>query len=348
MVSAERPHNFAPLPSLARAPRLIEVTRYTMDTEERPADEEDHAMEQAEASEPADTSSAPGTDEDRKHQAEQHERLFGSASTAEDAPAAADEPDDPDDPDEAPVVLNDAQKERLIAAIDEMRRSTRNVNTRCLGWRLEYNLRKNGGTTRGDMMAIDPADGQKLFSVVSVKRKLGMLAPAAAREPSSDGGGEAAAPRRLDPSHDWGQVLIEGSRRSRSVVNYAEAAGGGAGGLKTGDMILSTVKPKPEPKPKPDPNPNPDPNSNPNPNQVVEHDPSASRGVSLLDLAEGVYQRGAHEGEALPFVVSSPNPIPNPIPIPIPIPIPSPNPDPSPNPSPNPNPNPNPSPDPET
>ena len=125
--------NFAPLPSLARAPRLIEVTRYTMDTEEPPADEEDHAMEQAEASEPADSSSAPGTDEDRKHQAEQHERLFGSASTAEDAPAAADEPDDPDDPDEAPVVLNDAQKERLIAAIDEMRRSTRNVNTRCLG-----------------------------------------------------------------------------------------------------------------------------------------------------------------------------------------------------------------------
>ena len=232
-------------------------------------------MEQAEVPEPADSSSPPDTDEERKHQAEQHERLFGStASTAMDAPDAGDAPEEPE---EAPAVLDDAQKERLLAAIEEMRRSSRNVNTRCLGWHLEYTLRKNGGTTRGDMLAVDPADGQKLFSIVSVKRKLGMIAPAAPRELSSDGGGDAAAapPRRIDPSHDWGQVL-EGSRRSRTVVNYAETAGGGAGGLKTGDLILQTL---------------------------VEHDPSASHGVSLLELAEGVYQRGeAYEGQTLPFV----------------------------------------------
>jgi hypothetical protein len=148
-------------------------------TEEPAADAEDHAMEQAEVPEPADSSSPPETDEERQHQADQHERLFGSsASTAMDAPDAGDAPEEPDEPDEAPAVLNNAQKERLLAAIEEMRRSSRNVNTRCLGWRLEYTLRKNGGTTRGDMMAVDPADGQKLFSIVSVKRKLGMVAPA--------------------------------------------------------------------------------------------------------------------------------------------------------------------------
>ena len=85
-------------------------------------------MEQAEASEPATSSSAPGADEEREHQSEQHRRLFGSAPTAEDAPSAADAPDEPDEPDdldEAPAVLSEAQKERLLAAIDEMRRSTR-------------------------------------------------------------------------------------------------------------------------------------------------------------------------------------------------------------------------------
>ena len=88
-----------------------------MDTEEPAADDEDHAMERAEAPEPAASSSAPGTDEEREHQAEQHRRLFGSAPPAKDAPSAADEPDEPDepdDPDEAPAVLSEAQKERLV------------------------------------------------------------------------------------------------------------------------------------------------------------------------------------------------------------------------------------------
>ena len=214
-------------------------------------DKDDSAMEQAEAPEPADSSTALGdapgaSDEERQHQAEQHLRLFGSASTAEDAPAADDEPDESS----PPAVLNDEQKEQLIAAIDEMRRSTKNVNRRYLGWKLEFNLRKQpGSSTRGDMMVIDPADGQKLFSVVSVKRKLGMPAPSAAaralpcqphapqaatlsvgggnpatprtgghapareqaRESSAaDGGGDAAVlPARRgggSSSHDWGQV----------------------------------------------------------------------------------------------------------------------------------------------
>ena len=89
--------------------------------------------------------------------------------------------------------------------------------------------------------------------------------------------------------------MLEGSRRSRTVVNYAETAGGGAGGLKTGDLILQTLveheRPNPNPNPIPNPSPNPNPNPNPNPkpnlNLQVEHDPGASHGVSLLELAEG-------------------------------------------------------------
>ena len=51
-------------------------------------------MEQAEVPEPADSSSPPDTDEERKHQAEQHERLFGST----DAPDAGDAPEEPEEP----------------------------------------------------------------------------------------------------------------------------------------------------------------------------------------------------------------------------------------------------------
>ena len=87
----------------------------------------------------------------------------------------------------------------LLAAVDEMRRSAKNVDKTFLGWRLTYLLRKcPGSSTRGDMMVQDPRDGQKIFSVVGLKRKLGLIdampapvvtAPEAPADGADGGGG---------------------------------------------------------------------------------------------------------------------------------------------------------------
>ena len=136
------------------------------------------------------------------------------SAACEEAPAATEElADEPTEQLQAPpAVLSDQQKEQLLAAIEEMRRATKNVNTVCFGWKLVYTLRKQGGTTRGDMMVIDPADGQKLYSVVSVKRKLGLAAPVMARDLSLD---SAEAPQlgRRTSNWDWEQVRHSRDRR---------------------------------------------------------------------------------------------------------------------------------------
>ena len=63
-------------------------------------------------------------------------RLADSSNTPEDKPGAV-----TSNQDEAPpAVLNDEQKEQLLAAIEEIRRSTKNVNTCCLGWKLDSSL----------------------------------------------------------------------------------------------------------------------------------------------------------------------------------------------------------------
>ena len=53
-----------------------------------------------------------------------------------------------------------------------MRRRNKNTDEFVHGWRLIYALRDGRSSTRGDMTAIDPRDGQKIFSLIGVKRKL--------------------------------------------------------------------------------------------------------------------------------------------------------------------------------
>jgi hypothetical protein len=56
--------------------------------------------------------------------------------------------------------------QELIAAIEAMRRRNANTDEVVHGWRLIYTLRDRHSSTRGDMTAIDPIDGQKIFSLV--------------------------------------------------------------------------------------------------------------------------------------------------------------------------------------
>ena len=42
------------------------------------------------------------------------------------------------------------------------------------GWNVVFTLRGGCSSTRGDLMVVDPRDGQKIFSIVSLKRKLGL------------------------------------------------------------------------------------------------------------------------------------------------------------------------------
>ena len=134
----------------------------------------------------------PGAEEEEEPGAEEEEEPVEEEPTAEESEAPPD------------GKLSEEQKEHLLQAIEQMRRATKNVNTKCLGWTLCYTLRKQGGSTRGDMMVVDPADGQKLYSVVSVKRKLGLAGPAPVREPSADVG-EPSQSRRA-ANWDWDQV----------------------------------------------------------------------------------------------------------------------------------------------
>ena len=198
-----------------------------------------------------------------------------SATLAEDATPPAEEsgPSAAADTPSCSEASPDEHKEQLLAAIDAMRASTKNVTTSCLGWSLTYTLRKQpGSSTRGDMMVIDPSDGQKLFSIVSIKRKLGMIATAPPREASSSTDDGQPPPARRGFDWDAANLVIEGSRRSRTVINYAEAAGGSA--RRTSDLILTTIS---------------------------EADPERMTGLDLKYITQGVHDRGETESDILPF-----------------------------------------------
>ena len=152
-----------------------------------------------------------------------------------------------------PHDLSDAQIEELITAIEQMRRRNKNTDEYVHGWRLIYTLRGGNSSTRGDMTAIDPRDGQKIFSLVGVRRKLDSVedvwdeAVRKAKEslPEDLQGKRRRAHGGLDM---WNDPVIPGERgkRQRNVVNYADAGTGrgtfaGLSGFRMSDLILSAV-----------------------------------------------------------------------------------------------------------
>ena len=70
--------------------------------------------------------------------------------------------------------LTEEQITELFDAVQRMKSKSSNQNFVKHGWQCLYVLRSSGSATRGDMCVIDPRDGQKIFSLVGMRRKLGL------------------------------------------------------------------------------------------------------------------------------------------------------------------------------
>ena len=74
----------------------------------------------------------------------------------------------------APTPLTVAQMEDVLSAVVQLRASVKSTKAVVHGWVLEWTMRKPGSTTKGDLLAVDPRDGQPYMSQVAIKRKLGL------------------------------------------------------------------------------------------------------------------------------------------------------------------------------
>ena len=63
---------------------------------------------------------------------------------------------------------------RDAAPMRKAKQSSQTKTRVVLGWTLTYTLRPPGACSRGDLLIVDPRDEQKIFSVISFKRKLGL------------------------------------------------------------------------------------------------------------------------------------------------------------------------------
>ena len=73
-----------------------------------------------------------------------------------------------------PHGLSEDEIAELFDAVQRMKSKSSNQNFVKHGWQCLYALRTSGSATRGDMCVIDPRDGQKIFSLVGMRRKLGL------------------------------------------------------------------------------------------------------------------------------------------------------------------------------
>ena len=73
-----------------------------------------------------------------------------------------------------PHRLSEGEISELFDAVQLMKSKSSNQNFVKHGWQCVYTLRTAGSATRGDMCVIDPRDGQKIFSLVGMRRKLGL------------------------------------------------------------------------------------------------------------------------------------------------------------------------------
>lgn len=145
--------------------------------------------------------------------------------------------------------MSEQQVEELITAVETMRRRSTSTDEYVHGWRLIYTLRGGHGSTRGDMTAIDPTDGQKIFSLVGLKRKLNgegdmweNVMEKARRSAAEELGEDPNGPRkRRKVDLGFGEVMYERERRNRTVVNYAEKQSA-HGGVPLSAQILSVVE----------------------------------------------------------------------------------------------------------
>ena len=109
--------------------------------------------------------------------------------------------------------LTEEQQEEVLQKVEEIRKRPRDTDEYLHGWRLIYTLRTAGSAARGDLTAVDPRDGKKIYSLVSLRRRFAgeedpwLLDDSAGKKRKLDGPGNL---RNFD-----------GGRERRARVNYA-------------------------------------------------------------------------------------------------------------------------------
>lgn len=108
----------------------------------------------------------------------------------------------------------------LVEAVEKARMSTESFTVEVHGWLIAWTLRPKGAATRGDL-CVRPADGSApLYSLISIKRKLGLVESAPASGGSS---GKSAEDQR--------SAAADRSKRERVNV-HAKAYGQESIGLR--------------------------------------------------------------------------------------------------------------------
>ena len=174
------------------------------------------------------------------------------------------------------VEWDEAQKQEIVEAIKHIRTSKKNAKIVVHGFRIEWTLRdKRHSSMRGDLVMIDPRDGQKLFSVVSVQRKLGLVAPVepSTRPTNTEATDGTTETRRVhNPLAPVDTTMERSSRSTRAVVNYAELS---SAAPRLPDLVLQTLAARLE---------------------------DGQHGADLVDLVNGVHLRGEYmDGHVRPY-----------------------------------------------
>jgi hypothetical protein len=130
--------------------------------------------------------------------------------------------------------LTEEQQEEILQKVEEIRKRPRSTDEYLHGWRLIYTLRTAGSAARGDLTAVDPRDGKKIYSLVSLRRRFAgeedpwVLDDSAGKKRKLDGPGNL---RNLDGGRE---------RRARATVNYAEVDASSIAPRLT-DIVLSAL-----------------------------------------------------------------------------------------------------------
>ena len=133
--------------------------------------------------------------------------------------------------------LDQTQIDELFAAVHEMKSKSSASNFFKHGWQLIYTLRTPGSSTRGDMCVIDPRDGQKIFSIVGLRRKLGL--EEAMEKPTFYPRVKVSRTEEDEAARAALLLADREPRRSRAAINYAEKLGDNRG--RPGEHISAVL-----------------------------------------------------------------------------------------------------------
>ena len=126
----------------------------------------------------------------------------------------------------APLTLvPTGEAEEVVATLERMQNDRESQRDECHGWVISYAVRSKQyakeSKKRGDFVVTDPRDGERLFSILGVKRKLGLVA---AVEGLGSAPGEGARPRsEADEAHE--RELLDRMQEDRTEC-FATTDGG--------------------------------------------------------------------------------------------------------------------------